>query len=85
MKTLLEFIVKQLVDSPDIVEITENKESTGYVTLTLHVASADMGKIIGKQGKIIRALRLLLKAKAIKSGQRFRLEIAEPVEETSRG
>ncbi|OGD62573.1 hypothetical protein A2160_06030 [Candidatus Beckwithbacteria bacterium RBG_13_42_9] len=77
MKDLLDYLVKALVDKPEEVKIGEVNNSPGNTVLTLHVAQADMGKIIGKQGKIIRALRLLLKVKGIKTGQYARLELAE--------
>lgn len=78
MKALLSFLVQQIVDSPEAVKIEETTDEQGTVILTLYVAEADMGKVIGKQGKIIHAIRLLLKIKAIKAHQHVRLEIAEP-------
>lgn len=77
MKELLEYLVKQLVEEPEKINIQENRDETGTIQLTLTVADKDMGRVIGKQGKIINALRLLLKAKAIKLKQRVRLELAE--------
>lgn len=78
MKALLTFLVKEIVDNPEAVTVEDTKDEQGMQVLTLHVADSDMGKVIGKQGKIIRALRLMLKVKAIKTQQHVRLEIAEP-------
>ena len=76
MKSLIEFIAKSIVDDPTEVWVTEENRGRD-VQLELTVAEEDMGRVIGKQGKIINALRLLLKAKAIKLKQRVRLELAE--------
>ncbi|MCK5429574.1 MAG: KH domain-containing protein [Anaerolineales bacterium] len=73
MKELVEYIAKSIVDEPDEVTVTE-----GYgdgVVLTLHVAPDDMGKVIGKQGRIASAIRALLKVAAIKQGSRITLNI----------
>ncbi len=67
MKTLLETIVKPLVDKPDEVVITET-ESEDAVVLELKVAQSDMGKVIGKQGRIAKAIRTLMKGAARKLG-----------------
>ncbi len=63
MKEVLEVIAKALVDSPDEVSIRE-AEGDDAVTLELRVAPADMGKVIGKQGRIAKALRTVVKAAA---------------------
>jgi predicted RNA-binding protein YlqC (UPF0109 family) len=78
MKELLSYLVTQLVDNPEAVQVEELNNPQEGTTLILHVDQSDMGKVIGRGGKIIRALRLLLKVKAIKTHQRVRLEIAEP-------
>ncbi len=73
MKELVEYIAKSIVDEPDQVTVSE-----GYgdgIVLTLHVASDDMGKVIGKQGRIATAIRTLLKVAAIKKGVRVTLNI----------
>lgn len=67
MKELLETIVKPLVDNPDQVVITET-ESESSVLLELRVAQSDMGKVIGKQGRIAKAIRTLMKGAARKLG-----------------
>lgn len=74
MKELVELIARSLVDNPDEVEVieTENEKS---VLLELRVAPDDMGKVIGKQGKIAKSIRTLTKAAAAKAGKRVAVEI----------
>ena len=76
MKDLLEYLAKALVDHPEEVTVnaTEN-EST--VVLELNVARDDIGKVIGKQGRIARALRTIVKASAVKNGKRAIVEIVD--------
>lgn len=76
MKELIEAIAKALVDYPDEVEV---KEVEGEVTtvLELRVAQADLGKVIGKQGRTARAVRTILGASGMKMRKRFVLEILE--------
>ena len=74
MKGLLEVIAKSLVDNPDEVVVTEKETEKGLV-LELKVAPSDMGKVIGKQGRIAKAIRTLVKAAAIKAGERVTVEI----------
>ena len=73
MKETLEILVKNLVDNKDKVEITE-KVDNNDVTLELRVDSSDMGKVIGKQGRIAKAIRVLMKAYATKEGKKVILE-----------
>ena len=76
MKEMLEALVKSLVDFPDKVEINEvNGEK--FITLELRVDPSDMGKIIGRQGRIIKAVRTLMKAYATKENKRLTVEIVE--------
>lgn len=74
MKDLIEYLVKALVDEPDSVDITEvaGAESTTY---EVRVASADLGKVIGKQGKIANSLRTIAKAAAMRDKKRVYVEI----------
>ena len=74
MKELVEYIVKGLVDHPDEVTVTEARRG-GDVALQLHVASDDMGRVIGKGGKVANALRALLRAMAAKDDVRVTLDI----------
>jgi predicted RNA-binding protein YlqC (UPF0109 family) len=76
MKDLLIQIVKALVDNPEQVQVNEIK-STQAVVLELKVAKSDMGRIIGKQGRIAHAIRTLLNAASGKAGKRHMLEILE--------
>ena len=64
MKELVEVIAKALVDNPDEVVVTEKNDSKN-VTVELHVAPADMGKVIGKQGRIAKAIRTVVKAASL--------------------
>ena len=74
MKELIEFMARAIVDEPDAVEVTEENDDD-QVVYHLKVAEADMGKVIGKQGRIANAMRTLLKVAAIKNGTRAMLEI----------
>ncbi len=74
MKELVEVIAKALVTNPDAVVVTENVTERETV-LKLTVDPADMGKVIGKQGRIAKAIRTVLKAKAIRDDVRVTLDI----------
>jgi uncharacterized protein len=76
MQDLITFIARSLVDAPDAVQVTMTEEE-GSVTLELAVASEDLGKVIGKQGRTARAMRAILAAAATKRNLRSRLEIVE--------
>lgn len=77
MKALVEDIAKSLVDSPDEVEVREVAGEQGLTTLELKVAAADLGRVIGKQGRTARSIRTLLNAAGSKTDSRFFLEILE--------
>jgi predicted RNA-binding protein YlqC (UPF0109 family) len=72
---LVEYLARRLVDEPDAVRIEES-EREGAVVLTLHVAQDDIGKVIGRQGRVARALRAVVRAGAARRRQRVLLEIA---------
>ena len=76
MKELLEFIAKSLVKNPDAVEVTVNEKETAIV-LSLHVAEDDMGKVIGKQGRIAKAIRTVVKAAAYNTDKKITVEIGQ--------
>lgn len=76
MKELVEFIAKSLVDNPDEVIVSEIEGSQSII-IELKVASEDMGKIIGKQGRIAKAIRTVVKAAAIKDNKRIIVEIIQ--------
>ena len=74
MKDLVEVIAKSLVDHPEEVVVTEKEEGRNIV-VELHVAEGDMGKVIGKQGKIAKAIRAVVKAASSKDNKRVDVEI----------
>ncbi len=76
LKELVEYLAKNLVDAPDGVSV-EAIEDEKMTRLRLKVAQADLGRVIGKQGRNARAMRTLLRAIAAKSGRRMSLEILE--------
>ena len=76
MKDLIEYIARSLVTNPDAVSVTEVEKEHGTV-LELRVAPEDMGKIIGKQGRIAKALRTVVKAASVKTGDKVVVEIVQ--------
>jgi predicted RNA-binding protein YlqC (UPF0109 family) len=72
---LVEFLARQLVDEPDAVRV-EREERDDALVLHLHVAPADVGKVIGRQGRIARALRAIVRAGGVRENRRVLLEIA---------
>lgn len=73
-KDLVEYIAKSLVDNPSAVQVTEKDGDRGII-LELRVADEDVGKVIGKAGRIAKAMRTVLTASASKNGTRYSLEI----------
>lgn len=76
MKELLEIIAKALVDQPEAVSVNEN-EGEQSVVLELRVAEDDMGKVIGKQGRIAKSIRTVMKAAANRENKRVVVEIVQ--------
>ena len=76
VRELLEYLAKSLVDHPEDVQVQETETDT-TVVLELTVAKDDIGKVIGKQGRIARALRTIVKASAVKNGKRAIVEIVD--------
>jgi predicted RNA-binding protein YlqC (UPF0109 family) len=74
MKELVEFIAKSLVDDPTQVQVSE-VEGVNSVIIELHVAPTDMGRIIGRGGRVANAMRTLIRVLAAKEGKRVTLEI----------
>ena len=74
MRELVEIIAKALVENPDEVVVTERTEGKNVV-IELHVAQSDMGKVIGKQGRIAKAIRAVVKAASSKDNTRVDVEI----------
>jgi len=73
---LLAFLARELVDDPEAVRV-DSEEREGALVLRLHVASEDVGKVIGRGGRIVRALRTIMRATAVREGRRVLVEIAE--------
>ena len=76
MVELLEYLARQLVDEPDAVRVEEIDDDEDLV-LRLHVAEGDVGKVIGRQGRIARALRTVVRAAAVREQRRVLVEIAD--------
>ena len=75
-REIVEYLARRLVDEPDAVSV-EEIEREGAIVLQLHVAKDDVGKVIGRQGRIARALRTVVRASAARREQRVMLEIME--------
>ena len=76
MKELLETVAKGLVDAPDAVEVTvDAPNEEGVVVYHLHVGPADMGRVIGKQGRIAKAIRTVMRAAAIRKDVKVQVDI----------
>ena len=76
MKELLLYMAKSLVDDPDSVAVVEKTEEDGKV-LELHVAEGDMGKVIGRQGRIAKEIRTIVKTVAQRTGEKVTVEIVD--------
>jgi len=72
---LLAYLARELVDEPDAVRV-ESEERDGSLVLYLDVAPDDVGKVIGRGGRIVRALRAVVRASSVREGQRVQIEIA---------
>jgi predicted RNA-binding protein YlqC (UPF0109 family) len=77
MSELLAYLARELVDHPDAVRVDEEERDDAFV-LVLHVAADDVGKVIGRNGRIARALRTLVRASSARDGRRVLVEIADP-------
>ena len=76
MKELLLYMAKSLVDNPDAVTVVETSDEEGKV-LELHVAEGDMGKVIGRQGRIAKEIRNIIKTVAQRTGEKVTVEIVD--------
>ena len=76
MKELLTYIVQNLVDDPAQVSVTERK-ADGETIFEVRVADGDMGKVIGRQGKIVKQIRILMRAVAQRKGKKISVEIMD--------
>ena len=76
LENLLLFLARSLVDEPEKVEV-EGRETDSRVDLILRVAQGDVGKVIGRGGRIVRAIRIVMKAASVKENKRVNVEIAD--------
>ena len=76
MKNLLTYMIQNLVDHPDEVSVTE-REGGGGTVYEIRVAGGDMGKVIGRQGRIIKEVRILMKAVALRKGKKVSVEVID--------
>ena len=76
MKKILALILTSIVDNPDKIEVDE-QEQNGIVNFIIKVDKEDMGKVIGKNGKVIKAIRNVMKIPAIKSGKKIYITLSE--------
>ena len=76
MKELLSYMAKNLVDNPEAVTVTEIKDDEGTI-LELRVAEGDMGKVIGRQGRIAKEIRTIIKTVAQRTGEKVTVEIVD--------
>ncbi len=76
MEEMLKSIVKYVVDNPDAIDVTKRQEDK-TTTLELRVAPEDIGKVIGRQGKMAKAIRTLMKAYATKEGTKINVDIMD--------
>ncbi len=76
MEELVSFIAKNLVDEPDSVKV-ETREEGDTVVISLSVAPGDMGKVIGRQGRIAKAIRTVVKAASVREDKKYMVDIVE--------
>ena len=77
MKELLEYLARELVDEPDSVSVEQFEEDDGTIVLELAVADDDYGKVIGRGGRTANALRMVVKAAAVKENRRVLVDIVD--------
>ncbi|HEY9076911.1 MAG TPA: KH domain-containing protein [Anaerolineaceae bacterium] len=78
MKELIEYIACNLVDHPEEVKVHQGRTQDGKVRLDLSVARDDMGRVIGKSGRVANAMRVLLRVAATREGKSVTLDVLEP-------
>lgn len=78
VKDLIEYIARSLVDTPEQVEVNQARGGAGSVRLELRVAREDMGRVIGKSGRVANAMRTLLRVVAAREGRQITLDVIEP-------
>lgn len=77
MKELIEYIARSLVDDPTQVKVIQNRRGH-EINLKLYVAKEDMGRVIGKHGRVANAMRTLLNVSAVRQGRRASLDVEDP-------
>ncbi len=77
MEELLAYLARSLVDRPDEVSVESFEEDDGTVVLELHVAEEDAGKVIGRGGRTVAALRTVLKAASVREGRRVLVDVVD--------
>jgi hypothetical protein len=77
VKELLEYLARSLVDEPDGVSVQSFEEDDGTLVLELHVAEGDAGKVIGRGGRTVAALRTVMKAAAVRRGRRVLVDVVD--------
>ena len=77
MEDLLEYLARALVDKPDEVQVDSFEEEDGTVVLELRVAGDDVGKVIGRNGRTVNALRAVVRASAVKHGRRVLVDVVD--------
>ena len=77
MAELVAELARRLVDEPDAVRVEEVEEADGTLLLRLHGAEGDVGKVIGRQGRLVRAMRTIVRAGGVDAGRRMQLEIVD--------
>ena len=77
MKELVAELARRLVDEPEAVRVEQWEDEDGTLVFELHVAEGDVGKVIGRQGRLARALRTIVRAGGVAAGRRLALEIAD--------
>ena len=77
MTELLEYLARCVVDAPDEVSVESFEEDDGTVVLELHVAAEDVGKVIGRGGRTVAALRNVIKASAVRHGRRVVVDVVD--------
>jgi hypothetical protein len=77
MAQLVAELARRLVDEPGAVRVEQVEEEDGTLLLQLYVAEGDVGKVIGRQGRLVRALRTIVRAGGVEAGRRLQLEIVD--------
>ena len=77
MKELIEYLTRALVDEPDAVSIDSYEDEDGTIIYELHVAEDDVGKVIGRGGRTVNALRTVVRASSVKHGRRVLVDVVD--------